>query len=254
LTSQDFRVIPIAETLHRGRLAKDRPRRRNNDPALGAGPKQGEYVRYLKILAASAVAAAAMMAVVGAGTASAETVLCTGNPPGTVKSEKCAAPHEFTWPAPAKIKAHAIEPELITSLLTVVCSESTTEIEPETDNGATTINGKVTALAFTGCHIKGSTTACTVTIENLPYSGTIQGTVGTAAESKLTVNKPRAKVQCGSFINCTYEQATVSLTGTNGLPTTFAANTSLAHVAGLLCPETSTWKGLYKTDSTITVV
>jgi len=222
---------------------------------LGSRTNKENSVRYLKILAVSAVAAAAMMAVVGAGTASAKTILCTGNPPGTTKSSECpAGVHEWTWPAPQKIKAHAVNPVLETSLVNVECNESATEVEPSSDNSATTIAGKVTALSFTGCHIQGSTTACTVTVENLPYTGSIEGTVGGKTESsKLSVNNPRAKVVCGSFINCTYSQASVSLAGTNGLPTQFVANTSLANVGGLFCPSTSTWKATYKADSTITI-
>ena len=206
-------------------------------------------MKYLKTLALAAVAAAALLAVVGAGTASATTVICGTK--GSIQSPNpCpAGVHEKEWPANEPILATATGPKLVTNLLTVECTSSTATVTPE-GNTEATIKGKAN-VSFTGCFIAGSPTSkCEVTIENAPYSGSVTGTIGgVTGKSELVVNKPRAKVKCGSFINCTYEQASVSLEGTNGSGSTnFVADESLGHVAGLICPSTSTWEATYNTS------
>jgi hypothetical protein len=86
---------------------------------MGAGRIKENTVKHLKILGLSAVAVAALTALVLAGTASAKTVLCTGSPPGTVKSGNCpAGVHEWTWPAKTSINAAATNWKLTTSLVT----------------------------------------------------------------------------------------------------------------------------------------
>src|SRR3954468_746895 len=120
--------------------------------------KQKEIpVTRIKSLAFAAVAAAAFMAFLGAGTASA-TQLCTDA--GGVCTEYSG---NITGTA-------AKNATLATNLANVECEDSHTTINAWTSTGAP-IFGEVTALTFTGCQTEGLVhTPCTVTVKNLPYS------------------------------------------------------------------------------------
>jgi hypothetical protein len=223
---------------------------------MEAGRNKENTVKHLKILVLSAVAVAALTALVGAGTASAKTVLCTGSPPGTVKSANCpAGVHEWTWPAKTAITANATGAKLTTNLVNVICGASATSVTPETDFSETSITGPLT-VSFTECKTEGSSTNnCTVTVENGPYTAHVEGTKGGNTNlSTIKVTNPKVHVSCGSLINCTYGQEVVELEGENGTPTTFTAKeVSIAKLSGTFCPTTSKWDAVYKTSSTITI-
>jgi hypothetical protein len=213
-------------------------------------------VKHLKILVLSALAVAALTALVGAGTASAKTVLCTGSPPGTVKSANCpAGVHEWTWPAKTPIKATAFESKLTTNLVNVVCANAETETTPEVDFSETSITA-ATIMTFANCKTEGSSTNnCTFTVENGPYVTHFEGTkAGNTNLSTKRITNIKWHVSCGSFLNCVYGQEAVELEGENGTPTTFTAKeVPIAKISGVFCPSTTKWDAVYKASSTITI-
>jgi hypothetical protein len=201
-------------------------------------------------MAVAAVTAAALMALIGAGTASA-TVLCAES--GTTSTACTVGTHtkEFS----GTIQAEASNPKLDTNIAVVTCEKSNTTLSASASTGTPAIAGTVTALSFTGnCMLEGTTTTCTVTTEGLPYNASIEHTAGES--SILTVTSgtgggnPRAHVKCGSLINCTFGKSSVTLAGTNGSPTQFVANIALNRESGI-CPETSTWTATYSVTSPV---
>jgi hypothetical protein len=97
-------------------------------------------MKYLKILGLAAVAAAALMAFVGAGTASAETTLC--------KTTTTPCPSTGNYPVGTVIKGTSSNSKLVSAFLTDACTSSTVE---GTLERATTPAGKITNLSWSGC-------------------------------------------------------------------------------------------------------
>lgn len=197
-------------------------------------------MKYVKILGLAAVAALAVMAFVGAGTASATTLCKTGGSPeagcGAGKGEINAETDNIVGTSTNAI--------LTSSLTNVTCEHSETEINPESSTG-TPIIGSVEKLTFTGNCKTSSGTACTVQVLNLPYGGSLEG-------DTLTVTDPigaGAKVVCGFLINCTFTTKQASLTVENGSPTVAVAAGVKLERAGGFCPETAEWHATYKTSS-----
>lgn len=212
-------------------------------------------MKYLKVLGLAAVAAMAVTAFVGAGTASAATKLCATS---TKKPEVTANGCPTNKEEPAKnasgkvhIEAESTEALLTTSITNVTCdvSKVTIEANSATNEGNTSITGEVTSLSFSSCETSGGT-ECTVTVKNLPYEGHLLGTTGGNTNlSTLTVTDAvgaGAQVVCGFLINCTFTTKEASLAGTNGSPTTFKASKVLLAREGGFCPATAEWDATYK--------
>src|SRR3954470_6710603 len=96
--------------------------------------------------ALAAIAAAAFMAFIGAGTASA-TQLCTDS--GGICTEYSGT-----------IKGTSTDATLATNLANVECTDSETTINAFASTGAP-ILGEVTALSFTGCRTEVTNISCT---------------------------------------------------------------------------------------------
>jgi hypothetical protein len=187
------------------------------------------------------VAAAAFMAVVGAGTASATELCSTATTP-------CSG---TKYVSGTKIKAvNTTNAVLVTSLTTITCTAST--VEGETTgaggSGAIAVNGKTTALTFTGCTRTGGE-KCTVTSTNLGNATITGGSASTTASFNYNVtSKTGANVTCGFFINCTFTTSAATLVGKNQItemPTVKAESISLAREGGI-CPSSSTWTASYE--------
>jgi hypothetical protein len=211
-------------------------------------------MKYLKMLGLAAIAALALTAVVGAGSAAANAKLC--------KKAISPCPAGEAYPAGTKIsaslktKTHA---QLTTSLGTITCTKSAVAGETTQESG-NPLHGVITAVSFEGCTL--ASTACTVTPQNLPYTAT--GTAGaTVGNGTLTVERsrtktengtideggrPQAAVQCGVLINCTFGSGDISFAVTGGAPAQGAVNQSLEREGGL-CPSTSTWEAEYTVTS-----
>src|SRR4051794_17474004 len=193
--------------------------------------KRSVPVKYIKILALTAIAAAAFMAFLGAGTASG-TRLCTDS--GGVCTGQSG-----------NITGTAHNAPFATDLANVECSGSATTINASSSTGAP-ILGEVTALSFTGCRTQVTLIPCTVTVRNLPYSASLEG-------KTLTVTDPvgaGAKVVCGTVLSCEFLTTKAELAITNGEPTVAVAKVvGLSHESGTICPSTATWSATYAVTS-----
>jgi hypothetical protein len=195
-------------------------------------------VKLIKNLALTAIAAAAFMAFLGAGTASA-TQLCatTGTGP-----ECAGAAGKFEYSGP--IEGTSTNAKLSTNLANVVCEHSATTLTASSSTGAP-ILGETTALSFTGCHTELGV-ECTVTVKNLPYSGSLEGKTLTVTDSVGA----GAKVVCGTVLSCEFLTKSASLSITNGSPTVAVAKeVPLSHETGAICPSTATWSATYSVTS-----
>ncbi len=196
-------------------------------------------MKYIKNLALAAIAAAAFMAFLGAGTASA-TQLCATSGTGP---ECAGAAGKFEYSGP--ITGTSTNATLSTNLANVECSDSHTTIDANSSTGAP-ILGEVTELTFTGCRTEVTLVPCTVTVKNLPYSASLEGKTLTVTDSVGA----GAKVVCGEVISCEFLTKSASLTITNGSPTVARAEkVALTHEVGAICPSTASWSATYSVVS-----
>jgi hypothetical protein len=184
-------------------------------------------VKWIKNLTLAAIAAAALMAFVGAGTASA-TQLCTDS--GGICTEYSGT-----------IKGTSTNATFATNLANVECAHSATTIVANSSTG-TPILGEVTALDFTECQTEVVHTPCMVTTKNLPYNASLEGRT-------LTISDPvgvGVKIVCNTVLSCEFLTNSANLTITNGSPTVVQAeNVALNHETGAICPATASWSATY---------
>jgi hypothetical protein len=205
----------------------------------------------IKMLGLAAVAVLALAAFVGAASASAaNTTLCNS------ALSPCPAANQYAantvLNATLKTGTNAV---LSTSggLMnpTVTCTNSTVALK----NTAVTGNplpASVTSLAFNNggtppaaCTSVNPTSTCTVTVNSLPYSGSVNLT--TAGNGTLTVNNPNVTVACSGLPTCTYSASSVAGTVTGGNPAVVAFNSVALTVAGGFgCPTGATWTATYQ--------
>ena len=197
-------------------------------------------MKYVKILGLAALAAMAVMAFVGAGTASATTLCKTSGSP----EAGCGAGKGEINAETDNIVGTSTNAKLTSPIANVVCNHSETEIDPASSTGSP-ILGSITKLTFTGeCRTEGGT-ACTVTVKNIPYEAELEGTTLTAKDAVGA----GAKVVCGFLINCEFLANEAKLTITNGSPTTATASKVVLKRNGGICPETAEWDAVYNTTS-----
>ena len=190
-------------------------------------------MRYLKVLGLAAVAAAALMAFVGAGTASAETTACK------VTEEPCSVGNQVT-----SIVAH-LAPGT-TAVLTpsgffasdVTCTESTMSGEVKT---ATTPKGPG-SLSFVGC-------SDPVKVINSPeiiahHDG---GHNGTLTAKSFEVEVEQSGLTC---IFGTEANEGITLTGSSTTPIVDATAT-IPSTSGFPCPSSSVWHAKYHVTSPV---
>ena len=190
-------------------------------------------MKYLKILGLAAVAAMAVMAFVGAGTASA-TVVCktTASPCGSQASELEAT---LTKGGTASLQAEGITLD--------TCTEGKVKGSITSQGATVTASGPVSAANLTwGNCTQTTTTNEGGTLEVHSISGTENGTV-TAKGFVVTVNT--------IFGSCTYGFGTTAKdlgTLVGGAPATLAIEASVPRISGP-CPATATWKANYTVTS-----
>lgn len=209
-------------------------------------------MKYMKILGLAAMAAMAITALIGAGTASAN-VLCTENKtpcPGSHPTEKKYIAGDVLS-ATAENATLTAEPE-------VQCQHSATSVKVTNPGNATTnVTGTVESLSFTNCTTFGGFIGCTVTVENIPYHAEITGVGATASLTVKTDGggEPSARVSCAGIINCTFGSPTFHLGITGGNPATVFANEeelTISEAGGFGCPEEAFWDADYKATGTNT--
>jgi hypothetical protein len=198
----------------------------------------------MKMLGLAAVSVAAVMAFLGAGSASAApTVLCK------VAELPCAAGNRYpantsiTGESEGSAKLEGINSAGKTEL-TVECASKTT-LKNTAESGEP-LPGSVTGLSFTGCN-----NSCSVSVTGLPYSGTLSWTSG--SNGLLIVKKVSATLTClFGFVKCKVGAKEVDLTVDGGNPAKVLANKVAmeleAQEAGT-CPAKALWTATYKATS-----
>lgn len=195
-------------------------------------------MKYLKMLGLAVIAAAALMAFLGAGTASA-TVICKVEP----KSGVC--PEGSDYPAGTKGKA-SLKRETKAVLETTsgetlaTCTESTVEGTSKNTGGATeTVESTLTSLTWGGCSTK------VVTLR--PGLGQLHWIAGT---NNGTLTTAGVEVTTGIFgVSCVYGAGALPIdagTTVGGDPGSLAANTIVNKTeGGFLCPSTLRFTASY---------
>jgi hypothetical protein len=197
-------------------------------------------MKYAKMLALAAVAAGALMALIGAGTASA-TVICS------TTADPC--PSGQAWPNGTKIDfsipsgSSAILKDTSGNELDK-CTGSTVNGEITNTGSATeTVTGTIAELLWSGCTFTTKTVSTGNKLKVHKIAGTSNGTVTSDNQIEVTINTVL-------FGSCIYGVAAESSVGTitegKGTAATFVANaTAKRFGTNFACPETSKWTGTY---------
>ena len=203
-------------------------------------------MRLIKMLGLSMVAACAVMAFIGAGTASAaehESIgFCKAN-----EGLLCAAGNLLTA---GTLKAHSASAELKNNAFFSTaekCESDVSVAAGEVMNNP--IKGTVTSLTFTKC--SGPCTTATAT--NLPWEGQLSMATPLGSTYTLSTKKGGAVLKgCTFGTECEYgvPAAGVSLTGENSAAGGVfkAVNVSLEYKSGsgsFVCGSTGTWNATY---------
>jgi hypothetical protein len=207
-------------------------------------------MKYVKMLGLAAVAAAALMAFVGAGSASA-SMLCSEDPASGV----CAAGQ--TWPANTEIdfslvpgsSAHLEEtaPPNGESETLDTCEESTVKGKvTNTGSSTATVTGNIEALTWGKC------TWTTKTVEGFNGKLEIHTDPGTTGGGILTSDgETRVTISIPLFGSCVYGVTAGTSLGTltegKGTAAVFHANAVAKKLTGssFTCPDTSLWTATY---------
>jgi len=201
-------------------------------------------MKYVKMLGLAAVAAAALMAFVGASTASA-TVLC--KTAGTSEGTTCPANQAY----PAGTSIHAVNSgitKLTTEFLNIECEESTVEGSTNNEGSATeTVTGAISILTFSKCN-------CEVVVlkkGTLEVHWTANTNNGTLTSSGAEVTA-QCTVPLIGKVHCIYATSATNLgTATGGAEATM--DISSADIPRLatssLCDKTANWDATYKVTS-----
>src|SRR3954447_8110709 len=162
-------------------------------------------MRTIKMLGLAAVMALAATAFLGAGSASA-TVLCGAAPSGG------GCPEEGAYPEGTTLEASAEDATFVGAGYggsTLYCESSSMTLTTTSSGGAgASVTSAVEALSFEGCRNK-SGNPCTVTVQNLPYSGTFKYTTGSNGNGPLTIanggtGEPGFSETCVGIEQCRY--------------------------------------------------
>lgn len=201
-------------------------------------------MKYLKMLGLTAVAAMALLALVGATSASA-TVLCKATP-----SAKGVCPAGEKYAANTTISATSGTATLETNTENVTCTSSSTAVKNTAESGVP-LPGEVTSLSFSGCKSSGGA-GCSVESVGAPWSGNVAWTSG--GNGTLTVNNGGARVSCGfGFLQCRFSASTLSLGITGGNPAVVTASKAPLSITAeegfLKCPTEAKWSATYQATS-----
>jgi hypothetical protein len=196
-------------------------------------------MKHAKMLGLAAVAALALMALVGAGTASA-TIVCSASGTGTA----CAGSHgnQYTGPISAELTTGK-SAQLVSGFITVTCTESTAGGSVTGSTGA----GSLTSLTFNSC--TSGLGACTAKSTGTPWAA--QATTGTAPNGTMKVNNVAGEFTCAGE-TCKYSAASATTEVKGGAPAEIVATKvplSKAAGSGPFCSSTATWSGEYKITS-----
>ena len=196
-------------------------------------------MKYLKTLALAAVAAGALMAFIGAGTASASEVCSTAVSPCPFGQRWGVTPFIFSLKSgtSALLKETGAEGGTLDTCKT---SEVAGEIT-NSGSSTTTVTGKITKLTWGTCTFPTTTTVLgKLEVHNI--AGTSNGTLTSDEVTKVTINTI-------FFGTCVYTVEAGKSIGdiTGGGPSVLHANAVAKKQEGsaFACPETSVWSAEY---------
>jgi hypothetical protein len=185
-------------------------------------------MKYLKMLGLVVAAAAALTALIGAGTASA-TVLCKNN----LSTEKCSEPYPVGTVGTASLAtgSSATIETLEGTVLNTCTGSSVKETLKNAGSATTTVTGTIAAssITWTGC-TRAATTLTGGESELHWIAGTDNGTI-TAKGFEMKINTP--------FGDCVYSLgSTMKDWGTviGGAPGSLTVNAIVTKISGL-CPN-----------------
>jgi len=196
-------------------------------------------MKYLKMIGLAAIAAAALTAFLGAGTASA-TVLCETNVTsgcGTAWDVNSGTPLTFSAEGSTTLTGPFGE-------VIATCTGSTVAGNTTSAGGAGTVTGNITSLSFTGCNRPVEVnTATTGTLEVHSIAGKDNGTV-TSNDTTVSITEIPFFGTCRFLTNNT---DIGTLTGSLSEPTFDIAATIPSETS--FCPS-GTWEGSYRYTGT----
>lgn len=207
-------------------------------------------MKYLKMLGLAAIAAAALTAIMGAGTASAYT-LCTN---GVNASGQCVTGTTTHYANGTTFIATAKEAVLTVTGSGRAFAKLDCHSEVDIDQTSTgsdddvAVTGTITWLKFSNCtSTEPDIGTCTVS-EGKNYTGNMVGT--SAGNGTLTVTSTTStSVVCAGFFECTYTTAKngVTLAFTGGKPATWVASEVPLTLAagGFGCGTGAKWDATY---------
>jgi hypothetical protein len=208
-------------------------------------------MKYAKMLALAAVAAGALMAFIGAGTASASVICSTTADP---------CPSGQAWPNGTvldfSIQSGAAKLVDTSNNVLDECTSSTVKGKiTNTGSSTATVTGTIEELNWAGCTVPTKTIhrGC---LEVHKITGTSNGTVTSDAcdpETIEGVSRSNTEVTINTifFGSCIYAVAPGKSIGDisegSGAGSTFTANAVATKVTGsnFACPETTRWTGTY---------
>lgn len=212
-------------------------------------------MRYVKMLALAAVAVGALMAFIGAGTASASKLCSTQVLAGA------SCPAGQNWPSGTNLKFTLLGSAALTNTENEAidtCTEST--VEGPTGNAGSsteTVKGDITVLTWGTCKFP-TTTISLGGLEIHNIAGTSNGTLTSAKNSK-TGKISEVTINTVFFGSCVYGITAGTSIGdltegkgqsatTGGEPAIFHANATAHKLSGsnFACPETTKWVATYQ--------
>lgn len=204
-------------------------------------------MKYVKTLGVAALAAAALLAFVGASSASA-TVFCKAKPsePPTTTGTTCPANQAYT----AGTTTHEVNKEpvhLTTAFQNIECNHSIIEVEIENEGGAMeAVKGPVKKLTFEECN-------CSVTVLK---GGTQEFRwEADSFNARITSTGGEVTVLCNTIFgkeHCIYTTNVTEVgkaTGGEEAKVDIEGNEVLRLPTSELCSEEGNWHGTYKVES-----
>lgn len=195
-------------------------------------------MNHLKQLALSSFALLVLTLALGSATASATEFCSTNTSPctGTMYGPGTELKGKLTTGKKAV---------LTNSLDTVSCSEATMagKMTSTGGSGTTPISGEVTSVTWSQC-IDSFGNACTATVVGLPWKLTGEKT-GETTFNVVVSGSPGVTVVCGSLLNCTFSQTSLTLSGVNGSPARVTATAVGLNASGGFCPKSGSYDAEY---------
>jgi hypothetical protein len=195
-------------------------------------------MKHLNYAAVAALAGLVLTMSIGASTAAATEFCSTNTSPctGTMYGPGTKLSGQLTT---GKVAT------LTNSISNITCQNATMSgaMTSTGGSGLTPISGEVTAVAWSNC-VTSFGTACTVTVTGLPWKLTGEKT-GETTFNVVVSGSPGVAVSCGSLINCTFSQTSLTLSGVNGSPARVTATAVGLNTSGGLCPKTASYDAEY---------